>query len=578
VNWVGHEIGGKYKLERVLGEGGMGIVYLARHTELGHPVAIKALKRLIADEPEARGRFEREARAAACLTSEHVAHVTDVGRMPDDTPFMVMEYLEGEDLSARIEREGALAPSFAVECILQACDGLEEAHQKGIVHRDVKPANLFLVRKPNGRVMVKVLDFGIAKAASFGRGELTQTSNVLGSPLYMSPEQLRASKDVDARSDVWSVGVTLFYLLTKRVPFEAEGIGEIAAKILYAEPLALSLFAPDLPTELETLILACLKKDPHERIGSIGELIGRLAEFRGPTLSAGRFAASPTLSMREAAAVRAAAGKSGAIDTLPLDIRKGEGALPMDRVHPTETLVMDRPVPSSEPAAAGGAGASTMLMGAPPVHTTDATELAIRARASESEAEETARSGTFDAAAPPARVRERVRGPLVVAGLLAVLGVGIGVRGLVGRSGGAPAMSAPRALIPAEVPSAATPEATGPSPEPSAVPDGTHQAADATPERDAARDSVLGASAISGPRAATGTGTAARPRPVPTPPATPPATTGTPVNASPPRSAVAAGAPATVATPASTGAPAAAPPAPPAPTKKGGSVLDMELQ
>jgi serine/threonine protein kinase len=202
--------------------------------------------------------------------------------MPDGTPFMVMEYLEGEDLGQRVEREGALPASFAIDCILQACEGLAEAHEKGIVHRDVKPSNLFLAKKPGGKSTLKVLDFGIAKAASHGGTELTRTSAIVGSPLYMSPEQLRESKDVDARTDVWSLGVTLFYLLTKRFPFEAEAVGEVYGMILYTEPKAMRSFVPALPAELEAVVGECLQKDPAKRIPSVVALADRLAAWGTP--------------------------------------------------------------------------------------------------------------------------------------------------------------------------------------------------------------------------------------------------------------------------------------------------------
>lgn len=297
--WDGLEVSGKYRVERVLGEGGMGVVLFARHLELGHPVAIKCLRREFADHAEARGRFEREARAAAALTSEHVAHVTDVGRMPDGTPFMVMEYLEGEDLACRVDRDGALAPAFAIECMLQACEGLAEAHQKGIVHRDIKPSNLFLVRRASGRTSLKVLDFGIAKAASGGGAELTRTSAIVGSPLYMSPEQLRESKDVDARTDVWSLGVTLFHMLTKRYPFEAEAVGEIYGKILYTEPLKIRACAPALPEELERIVDDCLVKEPAQRIESVVALASRLASLGAAAPLSSAFSKPSTRSIVE---------------------------------------------------------------------------------------------------------------------------------------------------------------------------------------------------------------------------------------------------------------------------------------
>ncbi len=323
----------------------MGVVLLAHHVELGQPVAIKALRRELADNPEARGRFEREARAAASLTSEHVAHVTDVGRMPDGTPFMVMEYLDGEDLASRVDRDGPLDVPFAIECILQACEGLGEAHEKGIVHRDVKPSNLFLVKRPNGRFSLKVLDFGIAKAASVGGAELTRTSAIIGSPLYMSPEQLRESRDVDSRTDVWSLGVTLFYLLTKRFPFEAEAVGEIYGKIIFTEPTPLHHYAPQVPAELAIIVAQCLKKDSADRVASVAALASLLTKFRSapPPSAPGSYAQIPASRTYLAADADAAHTAQGLGEATPF-------------------LAASRTPGVSAPAGAQRSGATTLAM------------------------------------------------------------------------------------------------------------------------------------------------------------------------------------------------------------------------
>jgi serine/threonine protein kinase len=416
--WVGLEVAGKFKVERVLGEGGMGVVLFARHVELGHPVAIKCLKREFAEHVEARGRFEREARAAAALVSDHVAHVTDVGRMPDGTPFMVMEYLEGEDLAERVEREGPLPLAFAIDCMLQACEGLAEAHEKGIVHRDVKPSNLFLARKPGGKLSLKVLDFGIAKATGHGGTELTRTSAIVGSPLYMSPEQLRESKDVDARTDVWSLGVTLFYVLTKRFPFEAEAVGEVYGKILYTEAQSLRAFAPEVPEELEALVRDCLQKEPSSRISSVAALAERLSAAQGAPasiVSSERRVATASGAYAQVSepAARAITGGStlamGAPSAESPRERSGGTTLGMEAPFPADATTFDPSLASSASVAPkrrvgavlGGLAAAGLVVGA----------LALRGTAPGDS--QGARVPASSAAVAPALVREVVPAPAV---------------------------------------------------------------------------------------------------------------------------------------------------------------------
>ena len=246
---AGDVLAGKYRVERVLGQGGMGVVVAAHHLQLDEKVALKFLLPEALGNPEALARFEREARAAVKIKSEHVARVSDVGRLDSGAPYMVMEYLEGGDLQAWLIERGPMPVEQAVEFVLQACEAIAEAHALGIVHRDLKPANLFCVRRADGLLSVKVLDFGISKVTAPGAGDssMTRTSAVMGSPLYMSPEQIQSSKRVDARSDVWSLGVILYQLVSGQTPFDAEEVMELAVKIATGEPARLQAARPDVP-------------------------------------------------------------------------------------------------------------------------------------------------------------------------------------------------------------------------------------------------------------------------------------------------------------------------------------------
>jgi len=274
---LGDLIGGKYRVEREIGQGGVGRVVQARHLELQLTVAIKILLR---DEEEQVVRFMREARAAVLLRGEHVAKVTDVGRLPDGTPYMVMEFLEGENLGSVTER-GPLSIDDATTYFLQACEGVAEAHSLGIVHRDIKPANLFLTRSARGRPLVKVLDFGIAKGGVAAGDDLRLTGElaVFGSPPYMSPEQVRASRDVDCRSDIWSLGVSLYELLTGHVPFDGETAQDICAQVLTAEPPPMRRWEPAVPEGLERVVARCLAKSPADRFQNVWDVAVAVEPF-----------------------------------------------------------------------------------------------------------------------------------------------------------------------------------------------------------------------------------------------------------------------------------------------------------
>jgi serine/threonine-protein kinase len=276
----GEVVVGKYRVERVLGIGGMGCVVAATHVTLDQPVAIKFLLAKAARNPKNVTRFTREAQAAARIKSDHVTKVSDVGVLESGTPYMVMEYLAGQDMSERLQR-GALPFYECVDYVLEACEALAEAHQLGIVHRDLKPANLYLATTSDGSTVVKVLDFGISKFVSVpGQGaDLTKTSALMGSPLYMSPEQMMSAKAADGRADIWALGCILFEGMTAQPPFVGETLPEICSRILTSPPTKLRQLEPSVPPPLETVIERCLAKAPEERYQNLGELASALCAF-----------------------------------------------------------------------------------------------------------------------------------------------------------------------------------------------------------------------------------------------------------------------------------------------------------
>ncbi len=275
----GSVLGGKYRIERVLGEGGMGCVVEALHQELGSRVAIKFLLPQALANADIVARFEREARATASLQSDHVVNVTDVGRFDDGSPYMVMEFLTGCDLASGLARAGGKLPvAEAVAYGIQAAIGLGDAHDAGVVHRDVKPSNVFLHSRKDRRVVVKIVDFGIAKQTESTDSNLTQAAAVMGSPKYMSPEQLRDAKSADGRSDIWSLGVTIFEMVAGRTPFFADSMAVLHAEILASPAPSIRDFRPEAPFELEALLHRCLAKDPAHRFGSMAELRAALEQ------------------------------------------------------------------------------------------------------------------------------------------------------------------------------------------------------------------------------------------------------------------------------------------------------------
>ncbi len=278
----GDVLADKYRVDRVLGEGGMGIVVAAWHTKLDEEVAIKFLLREALDNKEALARFSREARAAFKIKSEHVARVIDVGNLDSGAPYMVMEYLHGEDLAQRLKDRGPIPPDQAVEFILQASEAVAEAHGLGIIHRDLKPSNLFVVQRADGTPSVKVLDFGISKAgalAATGEFDMTRTQRMMGSPFYMSPEQMASSRNVDARTDQWALGVTLYELVAGKPPFTADSLPQLCVNIAQEPPPPLRERRPEVPEGLQEVIERCLQKDRSDRYASLADFAMALVPF-----------------------------------------------------------------------------------------------------------------------------------------------------------------------------------------------------------------------------------------------------------------------------------------------------------
>jgi serine/threonine-protein kinase len=281
---LGDVVGGKYRVEKVIGHGSMGVVYAARHQELDERVALKFLSPWLATDETARARFQREAKNVYSLKSEHVARVFDVGRTDEDVPFIVMEFLEGQTLKRHVDEHGKLSLEETLSVLLQACEGIAEAHGRGIVHRDLKPENVFLTKLASGSPIVKVLDFGISKAAHGQKNmAITSQRQVLGTPRYMSPEQFDRSADVTAASDVWSLGVIGYWLLSGTFPFKGESPQEALAAVLSGDtPQPLSELGIDV--SLDKVIARCLERKKEDRYVDATELRRALAPFHRGSL------------------------------------------------------------------------------------------------------------------------------------------------------------------------------------------------------------------------------------------------------------------------------------------------------
>lgn len=279
----GDRILDRYVVESMLATGGMGVVLSARHELLDERFAVKVLQPDMLGSSDVVQRFLREAQACVGLRGEHTVRVFDVGSLPSGLPFMVMELLAGHDLRHELAQRGPLPVEEAVTWALQACHALAESHARGIVHRDIKPSNLFLCRQPDGRRIAKVIDFGISKvhrgASGAGGTELTQSEALLGSPQYMSPEQVRSASRVDHRTDIWSLGVVLYESLVAMPPFAGESVTSVSAMIVTDEPTPLERLRPGLPQPLVDAVMRCLEKDREARVQTVAELAELLEPF-----------------------------------------------------------------------------------------------------------------------------------------------------------------------------------------------------------------------------------------------------------------------------------------------------------
>jgi eukaryotic-like serine/threonine-protein kinase len=365
---VGDVIAQKYRVEGIVGRGGMGVVVSARHIQLGQTVAIKLLT-LPPDEDrrdEAIARFLNEAQAAAKLRGDHVVRIYDVGQLDSGLPFMVMELLNGSDLGSVLDERGALPEAEAVDYVLQACAGVSEAHQMGIVHRDLKPSNLFVTRRSDGLPLLKVLDFGISKQLSDpGSGEamptFTNTRTLMGSPNYMSPEQVRDARRVDARADIWALGIILQELITDAPVFRGESFPGVCAAIVADPPMPVRTMRPDVSEKLEAIINRCLEKDVKRRYQSIAELASELAPLGQRTAGSGSgpqalvYSSHPRIVSTAARPVTGGAVSASHSDALQTVVGPSPHALPSSK--PDATLESAR--------LKGPAGATSTALSAP---------------------------------------------------------------------------------------------------------------------------------------------------------------------------------------------------------------------
>ncbi|UQA59507.1 serine/threonine-protein kinase [Polyangium aurulentum] len=333
----GQVVASKLRLERPLARGGMGSVWVAHHLKLDAPVAVKFMDPALAASDTARARFEREARASAQLQSPHVVQVHDYG-VEDDTPYIVMELLRGEDLGQHLQKRGRIPITEAARILEPVCKALRRAHEVGLVHRDLKPGNVFLARHDEEET-VKLLDFGIAKAVSPGTPQannVTRSGNLVGSPLYMSPEQIRKSKEVDHRSDLWSLGVILYQMLTGRPPFVEDEVGAVLVAICTDPVPEPSSLVPDLGPEVDRFFARALARDPAHRFQNARELLDAFVTLAGmprrgsladasDNESAARLDAMLAETAAAPAPIRA---RDGAKDLPSVAIKPAEGATP----------------------------------------------------------------------------------------------------------------------------------------------------------------------------------------------------------------------------------------------------------
>ena len=332
----GDVIADKYRIEAVIGRGGMSVVYRATHLQLDQQVAIKVLSAEALLLPEYIVRLKREARAVSRIRSEHVVRVHDIGELPNGgVPYLVMECLSGLDLAAVLVRRGPFPVPLAVECILQSCEALAEAHAAGIVHRDRKPANLFLTEAVDGSPCVKLLDFGISRMARrHGLSALTDPGTVLGTPSYMAPEQMEAADGVDARSDIWALGTILYELLIGKPPYTGESLPQIFMKIMRSKTPKVSAVRKDVPSGIDAVVARCLSVEPEDRYQSVAELAWALSKIGTPHARDSAARISRVFDKHVAAEASTAASTPRTLrSTVPPPVVKEVGASRATRAH-----------------------------------------------------------------------------------------------------------------------------------------------------------------------------------------------------------------------------------------------------
>ena len=393
----GDVVDGKYAIERIVGRGGSGYVALARHLVLDRRVALKFLRPELQLEPDLGKRFVREARAAAQMKGPHVARVLDADASRAAGPYLVMEFLEGEDMAVRLRRSGPLAVAEAVDCVLQACEAVHEAHALRIVHRDLKPANLFLTATAEGAPFVKVLDFGLSRGIgrAYEAENLTDSNHVVGSPHFMAPEQIRTPKDVDERTDIWALGATLFDLLTGHVPFGGGSMMEVCAALFYGPTPQITRYRSDVPPALEALVLRCLRVEPCERPQSVAELAELLVPF-GPAsarqclarIEATATSGAAAAARRKAWRLPVAIGLAACLALVAMLLRVRSVSPPAVRPAPpalafAEITVPTLPAAPEEPAARDGDEPRTLFAASSPPRDSAPAGKPLRLRAAE---------------------------------------------------------------------------------------------------------------------------------------------------------------------------------------------------
>jgi serine/threonine-protein kinase len=435
----GERVAGKYRIERIVGRGGMGVVYAAHHIVLDQRVALKILAPEVASQNTAVTRFLTEARLAARLKSERLCQVIDAGVTENGLPYIAMELLEGCDLARLLyERRGPLPVGEAVEYVVQALDAVAEAHARGVVHRDLKPSNLFLTQHTGAPPVIKVLDFGISKVdEAFGTGgslptNVTASRAIIGSPTYMSPEQIQNVKKTDHRADIWSVGIILYELMSNTLPFRGDTAGEIFVQIIEGKLTPLSKIRPEVPVALSDIVARCLTRNPDERFDSVVSLAEALAPYawykhhntltrmrravgtRHGAMTPGTTSASVPAAVKTGSSTQigmrdrdGGTGRKvllGLAALVPLVLIPLAGIFVVQRIghKPAEaTHATAEPLPAAAPDTAAVATVTAMATAAAPAVTTTAAETATAPAAATATEAPTAPASTQAVAPPP---------------------------------------------------------------------------------------------------------------------------------------------------------------------------------